>query len=111
MEQPAQTVKIPLTLRFRKSGDMVYYSQLDLCHVLERALRRAELPLYFTQGFRPHVKISFGNALKLGLEGEFTAILYFARSVTPAVVAQKLSEQLPVGLTICGIAEQTKQAA
>ena len=76
-----QTTKNPLKATLHKSGEMIYFSQIDLIHILERALRRTNLPLYFTQGFRPHVKISLLTGLKLGVEGSIDAVFYFSRDI------------------------------
>lgn len=79
---------------------MIYFSQLDLIHILERALRRTNLPLYYTQGFNPHVKISFLTGLKLGSEGVISVRLYFTQTITFAQLYQELKPQLPDGLTL-----------
>ena len=92
--------KYALKVVVKKSGEMIFFSQLDLSLVFERALRRAELPLYFTQGFRPHTKLSFSRALKLGVEGEEEVTFYFTEKITCQVLLEKLAPQLPIGLTI-----------
>ncbi|MFA6281383.1 MAG: TIGR03936 family radical SAM-associated protein [Candidatus Omnitrophota bacterium] len=89
----------------KKSGEMAFFSQLDLGLVLERALRRTQLPLYFTQGFRPHAKISFSQALKLGVEGEEEATFYFTEKIKPQELQENLAPQLPSGLAILQIKE------
>jgi len=96
-------VKFPLKLTVYKKGDMIYYSQLDMFHLLEKALRRTGLPIYFTKGFNPHVKISFPFALKLGIEGKIEANIYFTEEVSPSKVKEKLSAELPQGLDILNI--------
>jgi len=83
-----------------KSGDMVYFSQLDMVSVLERALRRSGLPIYFSQGFNPRVKMSFHSALKLGVEGQIEMTLYFVRSVDISELRTALMPQLPSGLAV-----------
>ena len=88
-----QTVKFPLKVAFYKKGEMIYFSQLDIYHLLERALRRSNLPLYFTQGFNPHVKISFSCALKLGIEGQIEATLYFTEEITLPELRKALQPQ------------------
>lgn len=95
-----QTTKYPLKVTFHKTGEIIYFSQLDLVRIIERALRRAGLPLYVTQGFNPHVKISFANALKLGIEGKIEAVLYFITPVSGEELKTKLTPQLPQGLKI-----------
>ncbi len=97
--------RFPLKLTFYKKGDMIYYSQLDLFHLLEKALRRTELPVYFTEGFNPHVKISFPFALKLGIEGRVEAVLYFIEEVSASELKKNLSVELPQGLEILNIEE------
>lgn len=59
-----------LNVKFSKFGDMVYISHLDVLRLLQRALRRANLPFYLSQGFNPHPKISMGQALGLGKESQ-----------------------------------------
>ena len=95
-----QTTKHLLKATLYKSGDMIYFSQIDLIHILERALRRTNLPLYFTQGFRPHVKISLLTGLKLGVEGTVDAIFYFSRDISPDCLKESLSKELPEGLKL-----------
>lgn len=92
--------KYPLKITLSKSGDMVYLSQLDIMHLLERALRRTGLPLYYTQGFNPHVKISFHSSLKLGQEGQIEVTLYFSEEVSLEHLKEALKPQLPAGLDL-----------
>lgn len=92
--------KHPIEIIIHKFGEMIYYSQLDLIHILERALRRTNLPLYFTQGYNPHVKISFANGLKLGEEGKIKTTLYFTKPISKIELEEKLYSQLPHGLSV-----------
>lgn len=66
---PALTIR---SIRYRiwhhKTGESAYLSQLELQTVLHRALRRAEIPLSFSQGFHPMPLLSFGRALPVGVE-------------------------------------------
>ena len=55
---------------FRKGERVRYISHLDVLRSWERAIRRAELPLAYSQGFTPHPKIAFAGPLPLGFEGE-----------------------------------------
>ena len=56
-------------VRYRKTGDMKYISHLDLLRTIQRAMRRAELPLKYTEGFNPHPNIVFALPLSVGVEG------------------------------------------
>lgn len=98
-----QVEKFTLKATIEKSQDMIYFSQLDLASILMRALRRADMPLYYTQGFRPHAKLSFGKALKVGVSGLEEVTFYFTQKITPEALHDKLSPQIPQGLKIVEI--------
>src|SRR3990167_11377873 len=66
---PERGKKIIVRLRFQKKGTLRFISHHDLMRLLERALRRAELPIKMTQGFNPRLRMSFPLALALGIEG------------------------------------------
>lgn len=65
LEQP-KTVRI----RFCKKGNLQYVSHLDLQRTIHRVLIRAGIPMWYTKGFNPHPKISFGYPLSIGTESE-----------------------------------------
>ena len=88
---------------FEKDEPMCYFSQLDLVRVFERALRRTPLDVYYTKGFNPHVKMSFGRALKLGVKGIEEVVFYFLGSVSLDEVRKELEAQLPQGLRLLHI--------
>jgi radical SAM-linked protein len=56
-------------LRFAKCGDLRLVSHHDIMRCLERMLRRARVPVAWTQGYSPRPKITFALALGLGIEG------------------------------------------
>ncbi len=58
-----------LRLTFSKSGALRYTGHLDLHSLWERTVRRAGLPLAYTQGFHPGPKIQLASALPLGFIG------------------------------------------
>ena len=62
----------PRTVRvkFRKTGNLQYISHLDLQRTFNRVLVRAGLPLWYTKGFNPHIKMVFGLPLPVGCESE-----------------------------------------
>lgn len=86
---------------FTKKGLMKYISHLDLMRTFMRALRRADLPLKYTQGFNPHPKFSIRRALKLGLESDNEeAIVVLRELVNPEEFKERLQKQLPEGIFI-----------
>ena len=56
--------------RFRKGERVRHISHLDVLRYWERAIRRAGLPLCYSQGFTPHPRIAFAAPLPLGFIGE-----------------------------------------
>ena len=88
-------------LRYSKVGDVRFFGQLEIARALGRAVRRAGLPAAYSKGFHPHVKLSFSEALPLGVEslvGE--AYLTLAEDVRPSDVRESLNAGLPPGLSI-----------
>ncbi len=57
-------------IRFSKKGSLIFVSHLDFAHSFTRALKRAELPLKYSEGFSPHPKQVFALPLSVGMIGE-----------------------------------------
>jgi len=80
---------------------MKYISHLDLMRLLTRAMRRADLPLKFTEGFSPHPKLSIKRALKLGVESESEeASILLKEDISPEYFINKLQKELPEGIKL-----------
>jgi len=85
---------------FEKGSEMRFTSHLDLMRTWERALRRSGLPLGFTQGHHPHLKMSFGPPLPLGYRSRAEAF-DLELSQPPAVdLEERLNAVLPPGLRV-----------
>lgn len=54
---------------FKKSARLRFIGHLDLMRTMQRALRRSELPIRYSQGFNPHILLSFASPLSVGVEG------------------------------------------
>jgi radical SAM family uncharacterized protein/radical SAM-linked protein len=88
-------------IRYRKEGPARFIGQLELSRVLERALRRSGLPVAYSAGFHPHVKVSFGEALPLGMESEAEeAYLVLTEPLDAADVRNRLNPCLPAGVEV-----------
>ena len=90
-----------LQFKYSKQGILRFLSHLEVARALERALRRAELPLIFSQGFSPHLRISYGPALSVGVasRAEYADVLLDTRiKVSDFVSAMK--KALPPGLEV-----------
>ncbi|HET6950002.1 MAG TPA: TIGR03936 family radical SAM-associated protein [Acidimicrobiales bacterium] len=91
-------------IRFSKVGKIRFTSHRDLARVWERALRRADLPLAYTEGFSPRPKLSFGLALSTGHEslGEYLDVVL--RDTADPVAVERLpallAPVLPAGIDV-----------
>jgi radical SAM-linked protein len=90
-----------IQIKYTKGEAIKFISHRDLMRVFQRAIRRAGLPIAYSQGFNPHMKISWGQALKLGKTsaGE-EATLQFEGWVKPQDLIQRLNQTLPQGIEI-----------
>ena len=90
-----------LRVRYAKRGRLRFSSTRDFQRALERALRRAAVPMAFSAGFHPHPKISYANAAPTGTasEAEYVEISVTHR-VDPDSLREALDEALPVGLDV-----------
>lgn len=83
-------------MRFGRGVDAAYISHLDLMRFWERALRRAGIPLAYSQGFSPHPRISIAAPLPLGVTSEAELMdVYLSRWIAPHNFTQALRAQLP----------------
>lgn len=93
-----------LRLTFHKTEAMRYTSHLDLYRTWERTLRRAGLPLSYTQGFSPHPRLNLGAALPLGFTSECELVdIWLEGEFTPEQILQALRPALPPGLVVTRI--------
>jgi len=90
-----------LRVRYAKRGRLRFTSHRDFGRALERAVRRAGLPIGYSSGFTPHPKISYAGAAPTGAasEAEFCE-LGMTAALDPAVVRERLDESLPEGLDV-----------
>ncbi len=97
-------------LVFAKTGNGRFLSHLEMVTVFQRAMRRAELPLAYSQGYHPSPRISFGDALPLGLESraeEMEVILRYPFSSLE--ICERLNAELPPGLEVLEAEEQLQR--
>ncbi|MDK2585672.1 TIGR03936 family radical SAM-associated protein [Romboutsia sedimentorum] len=96
--------------KYNKEGDMIYISHLDLQQLLQRAFRRADIELVHSQGYNPHPKISYGNALALGTEsqGEYVDV-EIENDLSVEEYSSRMNAQLPKGIKFIKSVEITKQ--
>jgi radical SAM family uncharacterized protein/radical SAM-linked protein len=100
----------PLALKYRctfsKCGPARFLSHLELSRCMARALRRAHLPLKYSQGYHPLPRIAFHDALPVGMESsaEFFDI-ELTNSIPAAAIRETINPLLPQGLEIIAAEE------
>ena len=95
-----------LRIQYARRGRLRHSSTRDFGRALERALRRAGVPMAYSAGFHPHPKISYANGAPTGAASEAE---YFEISVTeqvdPEAVGRALDAALPDGLDIVSVVD------
>ncbi len=90
-----------IRVRFQKIGNLQFISHLDLQRTLQRILVRADVPLWYTMGFNPHMKIVFATPLSIGTESVCELVdIRLAGDISPEDFAKKLNEQVTDELRI-----------
>lgn len=90
--------------KFEKSGRAKFTGHLDCLQTFQRAIKRADLPIAYSQGFNPHQQIAFGSPLSLGYTtvgdyGDFK----LTEDMDTNEVMEKLNAVMPNGLKILSI--------
>jgi radical SAM-linked protein len=90
-----------LRLRYAKRGKLRFMSHRDVARAFERAIRRAGVPMAYSQGFSPHPRISWLGAAPTGAasEAEYVEIAV-VREVDPVALRTALDSALPPDLDV-----------
>lgn len=98
-----------LRLRYTKRGPARFTSHRDFGRALERALRRAEIPMAYSSGFTPHPRISYANASPTSAASEAEYVeLGLSEQCDATKVVEALNEVLPTGFVVLDAAEAVK---
>lgn len=93
-----------IRITFAKQGALRYTGHLDLHRLWERAARRAELPLAYSQGFHPQPKMNIAAALPLGFSSRCEVMdMRLEREIPLDGLREKLQETLPTGIQVSSI--------
>ena len=90
-----------LRIKFTKSGVMVFIGHLDMMRYFQKAMRRADIDIAYSQGFNPHQIMSFALPLGVGVysDGEYLDIE--ANSITSSEdMCKRLNEVMVDGVTV-----------
>ncbi len=98
-------VNYKVRIRFTKQGKIRFTSHRDVARLMERALRKVQLQVAYTEGFSPRPKLSFGLALPVGHESEAEYLdVDFANEIELEGLPERLTAALPDGLTVTSVA-------
>lgn len=90
-----------IRITFVKQGALRYTGHLDLHRLWERAARRAELPLAYSQGFHPQPKMNMAAALPLGFSSRCEVLdLKLEHDIPLDSLATRLNGTLPSGIQV-----------
>lgn len=91
-------------LLFSKTDRCKYISHLDINRCMSRALTRAQIPLWYTEGFNPHPYMSFSLPLPLGVESMCESLeIRITGDISNKEIKEKLNAVLPSGLKIVDV--------
>ena len=88
-------------IKYSRKGNTRYISHLDMQRAFARALRRSGLPVAYSEGYNPHIVMSFASPLSVGFatDGDYLEVK-MAVPVDPKTVEDSLSAVMPEGIDI-----------
>ena len=100
-----------IRITFIKQGALRYTGHLDLHKLWERAARRAELPLAYSQGFHPQPKMNMAAALPLGFSSRCEVMdMKLEQDIPLDDLPTRLNETLPSGLQVVAVEQVDERA-
>ncbi len=88
-------------MSFEKTGMAKFISHLDTVRCITRAMKRACVPIWFTEGFNPHAFLTFAMPLSLGFESYCETVDFrLMEEVDLNELAERLNNALPVDITV-----------
>lgn len=90
---------------YEKTGMAKYISHLDTVHLFTRAIKRAKIPIWFTEGFNPHAFLTFAMPLSLGTESYCETVdIRLMQEENLSELTSRLNNALPPDVRISKIA-------
>jgi radical SAM family uncharacterized protein/radical SAM-linked protein len=91
-------------INYTKTGPARFLSHLELSRVFSRAMRRACLPLRFSSGFHPMPKITFHNALPVGMESqEEWCDIQLLQNLSSESILERCAQLFPAGIRMLSV--------
>jgi radical SAM-linked protein len=95
-----------LRIKFSRDERVKYITHLDLMRLWERALRRANVDLAYSEGFTPHSRLSLAAPLAVGVTSSAELLDLFLNSrISPLEFTRQVSPQLPPGVQVLEVQE------
>lgn len=90
-----------LRFRFSRGEGLKYIAHLDVLRLFERSIKRAKLPVAYTQGFNPRQKMVFGLPMSIGLTSDSEyADIELTEDMEPDVFIETINKCLPDGMRV-----------
>lgn len=88
-------------MSFEKTGMAKFISHLDTVRCITRAMKRANVPIWFTEGFNPHAFLTFAMPLSLGFESLCETVDFrLMEEVDLNELEERINDALPVDMTV-----------
>lgn len=102
--------KFKFIFTFKKTGLLVFISHLDLMRLLERAFVRSSLPVSYSEGFNPHMRLSLPFPLPVGVVGkkEYGEI-YLTAPIHTEQFVPAVNEYLPTDIQLLSVTRTEKK--
>ena len=99
--QKGSVSKVRYSIKFSKESGIKFVSHLDLAKTIQRIVKRSGLPIKYSKGFNPHMAISIGQPLSVGMHsvGEYLDI-EFTEKLEEEFIKDTLNANLPSGIKI-----------
>ena len=90
-----------IRIKFRKNGVMKFIGHLDIMRYFQKAMRRADIDICYSEGFSPHMIMSFAAPLGVGLtsDGEYLDI-EIGQELSSASAIQRLNSVMAEGIEV-----------
>ncbi|MEE1280201.1 MAG: TIGR03936 family radical SAM-associated protein [Oscillospiraceae bacterium] len=96
---------------FSKRDRAKYISHLDMTRLFQRAVRRTGITMWYTEGFHPHLYMTFSLPLSLGIESDCESVdMRLVDEITLEGVKERLNAVLPQGVAVCDVCDVQMKA-
>ena len=100
----SETGKFLYRAKIRKGSEIAVLSHLDYMNLFMKSFQRSKLPIAYSEGFHPHMRISFATALAVGTTSDSEYMDFIlSQKIDPVVVKDRLNASVPIGAEVLKI--------